>query len=205
MIVQASTFKLLGSYWKVVTPKGRTRLEQGDQKVDMKIGLTDAQEALLVATKNGLGGLDNIEQIPQAYSMQFNGTNAVTQLKELVSAPRELRGVVRNCILPVDVFSNDSIDSIKRAVHVPAVFNPVTLYDIVFVPAILAIPIIPAIQDVADAVCDELIQLRKGSCNGKKIPDKRTWMTRQGSLQFQFRTIRKVVRECLGGYLEWRK
>lgn len=46
--------------------------------------------------------------------MQFNGTNAVTQLKELVSAPRELRGVVRNCILPVDVFSNDSIDSIKR-------------------------------------------------------------------------------------------
>ncbi|KAA6360572.1 MAG: hypothetical protein EZS28_043901 [Streblomastix strix] len=107
-------FRYVGSDWKVVTPKGRTRLEQGDQYADAMTGLIDAQQALLVAMESGIGGHSNIEQIAHAYAMLCVGANAVAQLRELANAPRELRGVVGGSILPADIFSDDSIESIKR-------------------------------------------------------------------------------------------
>ncbi|KAA6395021.1 MAG: hypothetical protein EZS28_009454 [Streblomastix strix] len=42
------------------------------------------------------------------------GANAVAQLRELANAPRELSGVVVGSILPADIFTDDSIVSIKR-------------------------------------------------------------------------------------------
>ncbi|KAA6363914.1 MAG: hypothetical protein EZS28_040561, partial [Streblomastix strix] len=131
MTVQASTFKPLGysdrsfvfrdlgkfryvgSDWKVVTPKGRTKLEQGYQYADPMTALIDAQRAQLVAMQDGLGGHNNIQWIAHAYAMLCVGANAVAQLRELANAPRKLRGVVGSSILPADVFSDDSIESIK--------------------------------------------------------------------------------------------
>ncbi|KAA6399657.1 MAG: hypothetical protein EZS28_004820 [Streblomastix strix] len=55
-----------------------------------------------------------IEQIAHAYAMLIVGTNAVMQLIELANAPRELRGVVSGIILPVDIISEDIIESIRR-------------------------------------------------------------------------------------------
>ncbi|KAA6399186.1 MAG: hypothetical protein EZS28_005293 [Streblomastix strix] len=107
-------FRYMGSGWKVVTPKGRTRLEQGGQYADAMTGLMDAQQALMVTMENGLGGHNNVEQIAHAYAMLCVGANAVAQLRELANAPRELRGVVEGCILPADIFSDDSIESIQR-------------------------------------------------------------------------------------------
>ncbi|KAA6339178.1 MAG: hypothetical protein EZS28_052633, partial [Streblomastix strix] len=107
-------FRYMGSDQKMVTTKGRTRLEQGDQYADAMTGLIDAQQALQVAMENGLGGHNNIEQIAHAYAMLCVGANAVAQLRELANAPRELRGVVGGSILPADIFSDDCIESIKR-------------------------------------------------------------------------------------------
>ncbi|KAA6367605.1 MAG: hypothetical protein EZS28_036869 [Streblomastix strix] len=107
-------FRYMGSDWKVVTPKSRTRLEQGDQYADAMTGLIDAQQALLVAMESGIGGHNNIEQIAHLYAMLCVGANAVAQLRELANAPRELRVVVGGSILPADIFSDDSIGSIKR-------------------------------------------------------------------------------------------
>ncbi|KAA6309244.1 MAG: hypothetical protein EZS28_056550, partial [Streblomastix strix] len=87
MAVQASTFKPLvytdrlfifrdlgkfryvGSDWKEVTPKGKTKLELEDQYSDAMTGIIDAQQALIVAMENGLGGHNNVEQIEHAYAM----------------------------------------------------------------------------------------------------------------------------------------
>ncbi|KAA6320284.1 MAG: hypothetical protein EZS28_054706, partial [Streblomastix strix] len=95
MVVQASTFKPLGysdrafifgqlgkfrnvgSDWKVVPPKGKTRLKQKDQYADAMTALLDAQQDLLVAMKNWLVGHDNIEQITHEYAMLCVGANAV--------------------------------------------------------------------------------------------------------------------------------
>ncbi|KAA6381235.1 MAG: hypothetical protein EZS28_023241 [Streblomastix strix] len=107
-------FRYVGSDWKVLTPKGRTRLEQGDQYLDLMTGLIDAQQALLVVMENGLSGQNNIEQIAHAYAVLCVCANAVVQLRKLANAPRKLRGVERGSILPADIFSDDSIESIKR-------------------------------------------------------------------------------------------
>ncbi|KAA6387402.1 MAG: putative Transposon Ty3-G Gag-Pol polyprotein [Streblomastix strix] len=107
-------FRYVGSDWKEVIPKGRTRQEQGDQYADAMTGLIDAQHALLVAMENEFGGHNNIEQIAHAYAMLCMGTNAVEQLRELVNAPKVLRGVVGGSILPADIFSDDSFECIKR-------------------------------------------------------------------------------------------
>ncbi|KAA6330812.1 MAG: hypothetical protein EZS28_053452, partial [Streblomastix strix] len=112
MAVQASTFMLLGytdksfkfrdlgkfryvgTDQKVVTSKGKTRLEQGEQYADAMTGLIDAQQTLLVAIENGLSGQNNVEQIVHAQAMLCVGANDVAQLRELANAPKELRGVV---------------------------------------------------------------------------------------------------------------
>ncbi|KAA6395741.1 MAG: hypothetical protein EZS28_008729 [Streblomastix strix] len=73
-----------------------------------------AGQALQVAIENGLDGHNNIEQIAHAFAMLCMGANAVAQLRVLTNAPRELRGVVGGSILPADIFSDDSIESIKR-------------------------------------------------------------------------------------------
>ncbi|KAA6401171.1 MAG: hypothetical protein EZS28_003298 [Streblomastix strix] len=132
MAVQASAFKPLGysdrsfvfcdlgkfrymrSDWKVVAPKGRTKLKQGDQYAEAMTGLIDAQQALLVATENGLGGNNNIEQIAHAYAMLCVGANAVAQLREFANAPSELRGIEGGSILPANIFFDDNTESIKR-------------------------------------------------------------------------------------------
>lgn len=46
------------------------------------------------------------------------GANAVAKLRELANAQRELKGVVGGSILPTDIFSYDSIESIKRGLDV---------------------------------------------------------------------------------------
>ncbi|KAA6355034.1 MAG: hypothetical protein EZS28_049439 [Streblomastix strix] len=131
MAVQASTFKPLGYSdrafifrdlgtfryvsldWKVITPKGRTRLEQGDQYADAMTGLMEAQQVLLVAMENGISGHNNVEQIAHTYEMLDVGSNAVALLRKLAYAPKELRGVERGSILPADIFSDNSIESIN--------------------------------------------------------------------------------------------
>ncbi|KAA6362366.1 MAG: hypothetical protein EZS28_042108 [Streblomastix strix] len=107
-------FKYVGSNWKIVTPKGRTRLEQGDQYIDTMNGLIGAQQALLVAIENRLGGHNNIQQIAHAHAMLCVGANAVAQLRQLVNVPKELRAVLRSSILPADIFFDDTIEIIKR-------------------------------------------------------------------------------------------
>ncbi|KAA6388163.1 MAG: hypothetical protein EZS28_016307 [Streblomastix strix] len=83
-------FRYIGSDWKVVTLKGRTRLEQGDQYSDAMTELIDAQYALLVAMENELSGHNNIEQVAHVYAMLCVGANAVAQLRELANTPKEL-------------------------------------------------------------------------------------------------------------------
>ncbi|KAA6386682.1 MAG: hypothetical protein EZS28_017789 [Streblomastix strix] len=114
-------FRYVGSDWKVITPKGRTRLEQGDQYADVMAGLIDAQQALLVSMENVLGGHNNIEYISPAYAMLCVGANAVAQLKELANAPRELKDEVGGSILPADIFSDDCIESIKMCLDLKKV------------------------------------------------------------------------------------
>ncbi|KAA6393085.1 MAG: hypothetical protein EZS28_011388 [Streblomastix strix] len=70
-----------------------------------------------------------------------------------------------------------------------------------FVLSFPAISTVLAICDVANFVCDEFVQLRKGSSNRKRISGKRTWLKRHGSLWFQFHTIMMVVSESQSRYL----
>ncbi|KAA6327087.1 MAG: hypothetical protein EZS28_053861, partial [Streblomastix strix] len=149
-------FRYMGSDWKVITPKGRTRLEQGDQYADAMTGLIDAQQALLVAMENGLGGHNNVEQIAHAYVMLCVGANAVAQLRELANARRELREVVDGSILPADIFSDDIIESIKRAVFISIIADPVTVVAVALVPAVLTVPAVLAIRNIADTLYCEL-------------------------------------------------
>ncbi|KAA6354733.1 MAG: hypothetical protein EZS28_049739, partial [Streblomastix strix] len=133
----------MGQDWKVVTPKGRTRLGQVDQNAEAMTGLIDAQQALLVAMEKGLGGHNNVEQKVHAYAMLRVGTNAVAQPRELANAPSELREIVGGSIQPADIFSDDISD-------------PVIIVVIVLIPTVLTVPAIRAIRNTADTLCCEL-------------------------------------------------
>ncbi|KAA6400456.1 MAG: hypothetical protein EZS28_004020 [Streblomastix strix] len=64
--------------------------------------------------RNELGGQDNIVQIAHAYTTLCLCVNAVVQLRKLANAPRKLIGVVDGSILPAEIFSDDSTQSVKR-------------------------------------------------------------------------------------------
>ncbi|KAA6371262.1 MAG: hypothetical protein EZS28_033211, partial [Streblomastix strix] len=172
-------FRYMGSDWKIVTSKGRTRLEQGDQFADARIGLLEAQQALLVAMENELGGHNNIELIAYAYAML-----CVCKLGSAADRTCNCtKGAKRSCGRPqkgrLVAFSIST-----GAVRVPIVLNPVFIVAIAFVPTILAIPTVLAIRDTVNTVCCELVQLRKRSSSRKRISGKRTRRKRQESLQF---------------------
>ncbi|KAA6361706.1 MAG: hypothetical protein EZS28_042767, partial [Streblomastix strix] len=103
----------LGLDWKIIEPNGKTKLKQGDQYADEMTELIDEQQTLIVAMEIGLGGNINIESIEHTYALLCVGAKAVALLNELNNAPRELKGVVGDSILPADIFSDDSIESIK--------------------------------------------------------------------------------------------
>ncbi|KAA6383522.1 MAG: hypothetical protein EZS28_020950 [Streblomastix strix] len=135
----------------------------------------------------GLGGQDIFVQIAHAYAMLCVDANAVVQLRELANIPKELRGVVVGSILPADIFTDDGTKI--------TVLYPVNIMAIAFVPAILAIRTVLAIWEVANAVCDEQVQLWKISSDRKMISSKRTQRTRKKSLTYQFHAICRLVSE----------
>ncbi|KAA6358338.1 MAG: hypothetical protein EZS28_046135, partial [Streblomastix strix] len=72
-------FRYLRSDWKIVTPRRKTRLEQGDQYADATVKRINAQEALLIAKQNGLNRQHKVEQTVNMYAMLCVGANAVAQ------------------------------------------------------------------------------------------------------------------------------
>ncbi|KAA6398568.1 MAG: hypothetical protein EZS28_005906 [Streblomastix strix] len=157
---ELSKFRHLGSYWKVVMPKARTRLEHAEQYAIAMTGLIDAQQALLVTMMNGLGCYDNVKQLIHIYSMLSVGANAVAELRELGNAPRELGAVVTGSILPADIFSDDSFEVVAS------------------VPTVLVITTIPTIRDTINTECCALVQLRVRNSGRKRISGKKTWNMR---------------------------
>ncbi|KAA6403773.1 MAG: hypothetical protein EZS28_000700 [Streblomastix strix] len=115
--------KYLRPDWKIVTPRRRTRLEQGDQFADATAKRINAQEALLIAKQNGLNRQHKVEQTVNMYAMLCVGANAVAQLREFANTATELRGVLDGSLLQADIFSEDSTESFKRVLESLVHFN----------------------------------------------------------------------------------
>ncbi|KAA6380720.1 MAG: hypothetical protein EZS28_023751 [Streblomastix strix] len=197
-------FRYVGSDWKVVTPKGRTRLEQGDQYADAMTRLIDSQQTLLIAMENGLSGQNKIEQIAHAYAMLRVCVNAEAQLKELANAPRELRTVYQNA----PGFEENGLVAFPistRTILVYTISDPSTVVAATLVLTVTTIPTFPAIRDIAATIPCSPVQLRKKSVIKKRIADEGSRKKSQGSFWLQFYAVRRIVSEYGDVFQEWKQ
>ncbi|KAA6357448.1 MAG: hypothetical protein EZS28_047024, partial [Streblomastix strix] len=158
-------FRYVGSDWKVVKPKSRTRLEQDDQYADAMTGLIDAQQALLVAMENGISGHNNIEQIAHAYAMLCVGANAVAQLRELANSPREFRGVVGE-IFGAQEGGLVAFSISIRAILVFTVLDLITIVAVALISTVLTVPTVLAIRNAVNTRVSMEVSIQSGSSEG---------------------------------------
>ncbi|KAA6370070.1 MAG: hypothetical protein EZS28_034402 [Streblomastix strix] len=87
---QQGWYRYYCTAWKVVTPKGKIKLENDKQFADVMAELIDAQHTKLMAMVDMIEGMDNLDEIAHVYAIICVTVNAVAQLRKRINEQREL-------------------------------------------------------------------------------------------------------------------